>query len=136
MAMNWIKRISYNDGGRRAAGYRSVQVGDCVNRALAILTGLPYNDVRRILNEACGKERGQDRSNPETGIYPKTYKKILKNLGVGKLVKVKSWTDLPQTGKIMVVQREHVAAVIDGVVNDTYDPVENMTDLQGYYVFG
>ena len=134
--MTWIKRISYNDGGRRAAGYKTVQEGDCVNRALAILTDTPYDVVRRMLNDACGKERGKDRSHPDHGIYPKTYQRILRELGVGKLVKITSWKEVPSTGRFMVVQREHVAAVIDGVVNDTYDPVENLTDVQGYYRFG
>lgn len=134
--MNWIKRISYNDGGRRAAGYKTVQVGDCVNRALAILTGLPYNDVRRILNEACGKERGEDRSCPETGIYPKTYQKILRTLGVGKLVKITQWQQLPEQGRYLVVLDQHVVAYIDGVFHDTYDPVEKAAELEGYYSFG
>lgn len=134
--MNWIKRISYNDGGRRAAGYKTVQVGDCVNRALAILTNTPYNDVRRILDDLCGKERGQDRSCPENGIYPKTYEKFLKAKGVGKMIKVSSWPELPQTGKFLVVLEGHVAAYIDGVIHDTYDCVEKPNDLQGYYHFG
>lgn len=136
MGMNWIKRISYNDGGRRAAGYKTVQVGDCVNRALAILTNTPYNDVRRILNDLCGKERGQDRSNPETGIYPRTYEKFLKQLGVGKIKPATSWPELPQQGRFLVVLEGHVAAYIDGVIHDTYDPVEKPTNVQGYYQIG
>ena len=134
--MTWIKRISYNDGGRRAAGFKTVQVGDCVNRALSILTGSPYNDVRNQLIELCGKERGKDKSHPETGIYPKTYKKFLKNLGVTRLNKVTSWEDLPQEGRALVVLDQHVVALIDGVFYDTYDPVEKPADLQGYYRFG
>ena len=136
MAMNWIKRISYNDGGRRAAGLKTVQMGDCVNRALAIASGKDYMTIRRILVEFCDKERGQDRSHPDRGIYPKTYKKVLKALGVGAMVKVNSWQALPPEGRLMIVQDEHVVAVIDGVINDTYDPVEKPTAIQGYYRFG
>ena len=134
--MTWIKRISYNDGGRRAAGFKTVQAGDCVNRALAILTGEDYMAIRRILDDLCGKERGLDRSSPETGIYPKTYKKFLKSLGVSKMKSAAAWSDLPQEGRVLVVLEGHVAAYIDGVIHDTYDPVEKPNDLQGYYEFG
>jgi hypothetical protein len=34
----------YNDGGREAAGYRG-EAGDCVVRAIAIATGMDYQEV-------------------------------------------------------------------------------------------
>ena len=34
----------YNDGGRADAGYKG-KAGDCVVRAIAIATGLPYQEV-------------------------------------------------------------------------------------------
>ena len=39
-----------NDGGRQAAGYRG-PAGDCVCRATAIVTGRPYRDVYRLINQ-------------------------------------------------------------------------------------
>lgn len=130
--MTWIKRISYNDGGRRAAGFRTVQMGDCVCRALSIIMGQDYALTHRILKELCVKDSGD----PETGIYPKTYRRILKQLKAGPMKPVRRWSDLPQQGKIFVVMEEHVVAVIDGVIHDTYDPAERPDNLQGYYHFG
>lgn len=134
--MGWIKRITYNDGGRRAAGFKTCQVGDCVNRSLAILTGKDYMSIRKILVDLSKKERGQDRSCPENGVYPKTYEKFLKSLGVGKITKINSWDQLPPVGRCLVVLEGHVVAYVDGVFHDTYDPIEKSADLQGYYHFG
>ena len=36
--------FKYNDGGRAAAGYQGA-AGDCVTRSIAIVTGLPYEEV-------------------------------------------------------------------------------------------
>ena len=134
--MSWIKRISYNDGGRRAAGFKTVQMGDCVNRALAIVTGKDYMTTRRILNDFIGKERGPNRSCPDNGVFPKTYEKFLKSLGAGKMIKIKEWSELPETGRCFVVLEGHVVAYIDGVFHDTYDPVERGVQLEGYYAIG
>ncbi len=128
----WIKRISYNDGGRRAAGFKTVQMGDCVCRALSIVTGQDYMTTHRILKELCVK----DQEHPDTGIYPETYRKILKKIRAGRMKKVSRWEDLPEQGRIFAVMEEHVVAVIDGVINDTYDPVERQHSLQGYYRIG
>ena len=38
--MEWI----YSDGGRAAAGYKG-DAGDCVTRAIAIATEIPYQEV-------------------------------------------------------------------------------------------
>ncbi len=37
-------RFRYNDGGREAAGYNG-HVGDCVTRAIAIASGVPYQEI-------------------------------------------------------------------------------------------
>jgi hypothetical protein len=39
---------SYDDGGRKSAGFKG-NVGDCVCRALSILTELPYKHLYDIL---------------------------------------------------------------------------------------
>jgi hypothetical protein len=131
----WIKRISYNDGGRRAAGFKTVQVGDCVNRALAILTG-DYQRIRRSLEELCGRERGPNRSSPDGGVYPRTYQKLLRELGVERRHRARAWPEIPQQGRFMVELDGHVVAYIDGVIYDTYDPVEKPDQVLGYYRFG
>ena len=40
----------YNDGGRKLAG-RKGDTGDCVTRAVAIASGLPYLEVYNVLAE-------------------------------------------------------------------------------------
>lgn len=130
--MSWIKRISYNDGGRRAAGFKTVQMGDCVCRALSIVTGQDYAVTHRILKELSMK----NDEHPDHGIYPQTYRRVLRKLKAGRMIKARAWEELPQSGKIFAVMEQHVVAVIDGVINDTYDPVEKQHSLQGYYRIG
>jgi hypothetical protein len=45
-----------DDGGRAAAGYKGT-AGDCVCRAIAIVTGQPYQQVYDALNELGSRER-------------------------------------------------------------------------------
>lgn len=133
----WIKHISYNDGGRNATGLKPIHNGDCVVRALSILTGNGYMATRNALNEYIKRERGADRSSVDNGVYDRTYKKFLKAIGVTKLHPVDCWTKLPTQGKVMAVTTEHVVAYIDGVINDTLDPVSvrDCGPLVGYYEF-
>lgn len=51
-AMPW----TYDDGGRAAAGYRG-ETRDCVARAVAIVTLMPYRDVYDLINELAQAER-------------------------------------------------------------------------------
>ena len=131
--MNWIKRIMYNDGGRVRAGFPSSS-GDCVVRALSILTGAEYESVRTTLQIYIARERGS-RSDVENGVYPKTYKKFLKTVDVLGWRNVTKWEQVPTEGKLMVVLGAHVVAVIDGVIHDTFDPVdaEHCGKIFGYY---
>jgi hypothetical protein len=48
--------IVYNDGGRAAAGFKG-SAGDCVCRAIAITTGLPYAEVYKVLADANASTR-------------------------------------------------------------------------------
>jgi hypothetical protein len=45
---NWWLPFCYDDGGREAAGYKG-KVGDCLIRAIAIVTGNPYREVYRAI---------------------------------------------------------------------------------------
>ena len=77
--MTW----TYHDGGRQAAGYTGT-AGDCVTRALAIATGLPYQTVYTRLNELARLERrGKHKrgtSSARTGVYRCTYTRYLLEL--------------------------------------------------------
>jgi len=50
----------YDDGGRAAAGYKG-DAGDCGARALAIATGMPYQQAYDAINEIAKMERGGKR---------------------------------------------------------------------------
>lgn len=125
----------YNDGGRAAAGYKGT-TGDCVTRAIAIGTGLPYGVVYELVNEHGAKERvtrGRKRhgkSSASTGVWGSTTRRILAKLGwvwtptmgIGTGCKVHlRASELPK-GRVIVKASRHLVAVLDGVINDTNDP--------------
>ena len=126
--MNWI----FNDGGRAESGYKGT-TGDCACRAISIATGMNYKDVYKMINEYAKKERTSKRkktiSNARTGVYIHTFKKIMRDLGwqwkptmqigSGCHTHLKA-EELPK-GTIICNVSRHYVAVIDGVINDTYD---------------
>lgn len=85
-------RHCLHDGGRSAAGFRG-DAGDCVTRAIAIGTGLPYSQVYRELYErAKGDLEALNQLNPprpapnhpgspRTGIPRPIYEPYLRELG-------------------------------------------------------
>ena len=130
-----------NDGGREAAGYRG-KVGDCTVRAIAIATGKPYQDVYNDLFVE-NKIRNPRKSSPrDGGTSMKTTHKYLKSLGwswiptmqIGSGCKVHLKQDELPSGNIIVRLSGHLCAVIDGVINDTYDPSRDGTRcVYGYW---
>ncbi len=137
-----------NDGGYEVAYGRPWPHtrGDCVPRAIAIATEQDYTvvynalrDLNRNVDEwipgrntkkrakLCGRIRG---SNPCRGTYKEVSHYYLESIG-WKQVKLPGWTlatDLPK-GRIIGVGMKHKFALIDGVVEDTYN--SGMT--QGVY---
>jgi hypothetical protein len=120
--MNWV----YDDGGRFAAGYQ-YHVDDCVCRALSIITECPYREVQRALKTL-------DAVNPRgRGGYPK----YLTSRGFAWFpcqdVVLLSAEELP-SGRIVVQLEEHLVAVINGVLYDTYDcSGEGTVRIEGYW---
>jgi hypothetical protein len=49
-------RFVFDDGGRKAAGYKG-STGDCTCRAIAIATGMPYQSVYDLLNDHAQDQR-------------------------------------------------------------------------------
>lgn len=135
----------YNDGGRKAAGYRG-DAGDCVCRAIAIAVQIPYEVVYHDLNvlgasERKGKKR-RGKSSARTGVYKPTIRKYLQSLGwlwtptmqIGQGCKVHLRADELPTGRLIVSVSRHVTAVIDGVIQDTHDPSRDGTRcVYGYW---
>ena len=83
-------KFVFNDGGRAEAGYKGT-TGDCCCRAIAIATGMPYQEAYDLINEfgkaerPNRKRRGNNynghRSSARTGVYKDTMRKIMEHLG-------------------------------------------------------
>jgi hypothetical protein len=120
--MKW----TYNDGGRFASGYK-YHVKDCVCRALAIVSERPYREVQQALKTV-------DPFSPRgRGGYPQ----YLASLGFEwfPCTELMHFTadELPQ-GRIVVQIEKHLAAVVDGVLHDTFDSSQKGTvRIKGYW---
>ena len=138
-------KFNYNDGGREAAGFKGF-TGDCVCRAIAIATERPYKEIYDLINEYGKKERmgkhQRSRSNARTGVYIKTERKIMEDLGwewvptmlVGQGCKVHLRAEELPKGRLIVSVSRHETCVIDGVIHDTYDcSREGSRCVYGYY---
>ena len=138
-------QFKYNDGGRSAAGYKG-KTGDCVTRAIAIATGNPYQEIYDLVNQMGSNERVGKRkkgvSSSRTGVYKPTIKKVMEHLGfvwvptmfIGQGCKVHLKAEELPSGRIVVNLSKHSAAVIDGILHDTYDCSRGETGcVYGYY---
>ena len=110
----------FDDGGRKDAGYKG-HANDCVNRALAIATGRPYQEIYDLIKAHGG--------NPRTGVKLPVLKKVAHVLGgryqataaIGKPSTVKLVEGHLPAGRVLVNLRKHVSCVIDGTLRDIYD---------------
>lgn len=139
-------KFKFDDGGRAEAGYKGL-AGDCVCRAIAIVTGKPYKEVYDLINEFGSRERitkrHTRRSSARNGVAIKTERKIMEHLGwtwvptmqIGQGCKVHLKEDELPAGRIIVSVSKHSTAVIDGVLHDTYDCTRGGTRcVYGYYI--
>lgn len=144
----------FNDGGR-SQYFKGAKAGDCVVRAIAIASGLDYkkvyDDLYR-LNTAYMNTKNtkyarklkfkKKSATPRNGNSKKVYHNYILSLGfkwtptmlVGQGCKVHLKEDELPSGKLITRLSKHLCAVIDGVINDTYDPSRNGTRcVYGYY---
>lgn len=139
--MEWV----YDDGGRAAAGYKGT-TGDCVCRAIAIATGKPYKEIYDLINEVAKTERTgrrkRGKSSARKGVYKDTIKKVMTRLGwkwkatmtIGSGCTVHLRSEELPSGRIVCHLSKHCAAVIDGVLHDTYDSTrDGERCVYGYY---
>lgn len=138
-----------NDGGRQSAGYKG-QAGDCVTRAIAIAAELPYRTVYDRLAAGMAAQRASKRTKKQpksarNGVYTKRqwFKDYMAELGfqfvatmqIGSGCKVHLRSGELPKGRIIVVLSSHYAAVIDGVLHDTYDCSRDGTRcVYGYWI--
>ena len=148
-------RQLYHDGGRAAAGYKG-DVGDCVVRAIAIVTGKPYREVykelaKRMREWATTSKskrakwwRLKRRFTPRNGTPNPVMKRYMTELGfewtptmgigTGCTVHLKA-NELP-SGRIVARLTKHTTAIVNGVIYDTHDPSRNETRcVYGYWTW-
>lgn len=141
---------TFDDGGREAAGFRG-QTRDCVTRAIAIATEIPYREVYDELTrrqKAFAGRRGDRRYKHDTpqvrqlrehaaarasarlGVNREAYEPFLLDLGwtwtpllqIGQAERVHLVADELPGGRIICALSRHLSAVVDGVIHDTFDP--------------
>lgn len=129
-------KFTYNDGGSGTSKNR-----DCVVRAIAIATEQKYTDVRDRVNYLADNEYF-DGSDANDGVHKKLYKDYLTSLGwkwtptmgIGTGCKVHLHDGELPMGRLVVSVSRHLVAVIDGVINDTFDCSRNGTRcVYGYW---
>ena len=144
--------FNFNDGGRAKAGYKG-RTGDCVTRAVAIAAQLPYQQVYDRLAKGNATQRVTKRSKKATarqktashGISTKRkwFKDYMKSLGftwvstmgIGTGCQVHLKADELPKGRIIARVTRHYVAIIDGVINDTYDCSRDETRcVYGYWI--
>lgn len=140
-------KFQFNDGGRASEGFRHKKhCGDCVCRAIAIATQRPYSEIYDLILHYAKHERTGKRkrkiSDPENGVGRYTYSRVMAllgwewvpTMGIGTGCKVHLCADELPEGRIVVNVSNHFTAVVDGVINDTYDPSRGGTRcVYGYY---
>lgn len=126
-------QYQHHDGGRAAAGFKG-STGDCATRAIAIATGLDYQEAYDLVNKHGKSERKskkrRSKSSARTGVYGPTMRRIMAELGwewtptmlVGQGCKTHLKADELPEGRLIVSLSRHYAAVVDGVVYDNHDP--------------
>ena len=139
--------FQHNDGGREAAGFKG-KAGDCVVRAIAIAMGREYQHViDDIEHLAVENERGAKKSRATKGVYTskKWFREYMARLGwkfvptmsIGSGCKVHLRAEELPSGTIICSVSKHYTTVINGVINDTFDPSRNGTRcVYGYWVQG
>lgn len=149
-----MTRWKHNDGGRSAAGFKG-SAGDCVTRAIAIASGLPYRKVYDDLTShgrgfmesgrtrAARRMRTRGRATPRDGVYKEVYKPYIEDvlgwtwtptmkIGQGCTVHLRG-DELP-AGRLIVKCSKHLVAVVDGIIQDTSDTSRDGTRcVYGYW---
>jgi hypothetical protein len=133
----------FDDGGRSDAGFRGT-ADDCVARAVAIAARLPYADVYAAIANGVGAERGSKGATARHGVRTnrKWFRDFMQDLGftwvptmhVGEGCTTHLSTGELPMGRLVVRVSKHSAAVIDGVIHDTFDPSREtkVTDAFGH----
>ena len=143
-----LEHYKFNNGGSPYATR-----GDCVIRAITIATEQNYLDVLYDLkdrqkrwwensNTKHAKDKKPNSYKAYKGVYREVYQPYLEELGwkwkptmgigTGCKIHLKA-SELPK-GRIICSLTKHLVAVVDGVIQDIYDPSRDETRcVYGYF---
>ncbi len=141
------------DGGRQAAGFIGT-TGDCVTRALTIVTGEPYKQVyQELFDTAKAYSKEYDNpiaerikrhgATPRRGVNKEIYDIFLRKRGWAYLNKLKNdkyvermVEDTFDSEKMYIVQvSKHLTVVKNHTILDSYDPSKDgKRGVKGYYL--
>lgn len=129
--------FNYNDGGR--SKYFKGSGGDCVTRAICIASELDYIEIYNRLAEGNASQRKGKYESKKAGkrtalrginTTRQWFKDFMKELGfvwvptmlIGQGCKVHLCSDELPAGRLVVAVSNHYTSVIDGIINDTFNP--------------
>lgn len=138
-------KVIITDGGRKTAGFQG-GTGDCVVRAVAIASGLSYEQVYKSLALGMGTQRGSSGKTCRKGISTtrKWFKDYMASIGakwtptmgIGTGCKVHLKDGELPNGRLAVAVSRHYVAVVDGVIHDLWDCSRGGTRcVYGYWTF-
>lgn len=123
----WMPELVLSDGGRLAAGFPPSKVGDCLTRAIAHATGLPYGPIWYKLAFAKCSHTGRVYGTADDGCSPDDIAGYLIELGfvrlqpLGALARRASELPWLATGRYLINTPRHMAACVNGKWLDTWD---------------
>ena len=135
----WI----YNDGGR-SRYFKGEKAGDCVTRSIAIVSRMDYKDVYDALAKGNALQGGSKSARNGISTKRKWFKDQMREwgfkwtptMGIGTGCKVHLKADELPKGRIVTSCSRHYSSVIDGVINDTYDPSrDGKRAVYGYWIY-
>ncbi len=127
----------YDDGGR--SNYFKGEAGDCVVRAIAIAT---ESDYKQVYDAIFAMAKSKGLGSPRNGVDNRVSKAYMTKIGwkwhptmkIGSGCRVHMREDELPSGRIICSLSKHMAAVIDGVLHDTYDCTREGTRcVYGYW---
>jgi hypothetical protein len=97
--------------------------GDCVTRAISLVTGMPYHQVKQMVNEVLSNGRSNGSASWGVPVDTFRFQNFLKELGFRRcpVAPGTRLDDLPP-GKWMVQVPKHMTVVKGGKIHDTFDP--------------
>jgi hypothetical protein len=135
-------RYAYNDGGRKTGGWKGTRAGDCGPRAIAIATEQHYRKVRADLDALAKEMTGGLRTSTNSGTYVSELHRYMIEQGwTLVLTKGQYLSDLPNSGTLLAVLSRHYVAVVNDIVQDTWDSRKSKRTkcgspkMDGYYLY-